>query len=116
MAAPARVGGLGTGRGAGGTGGGMASGSIKGAWMEPKFPTGDPAVVRFQDHYTVGDIVAYRIPKGGAGAGKMVIHRIIGHRHGGYLMQGCFATGTRAARSALKWLQAETDKRGERGL
>jgi len=25
---------------------------------------------------------------------------------GGYLMQGCFATGTRAARSALAWLQA----------
>ena len=26
---------------------------------------------------------------------------------GGYLMQGCFATGTRAASGALKWLQAE---------
>ncbi len=25
---------------------------------------------------------------------------------GGYLMQGCFATGTRAARGALEWLQA----------
>ena len=61
---------------------------IKGTSMEPKFHTGDLAVVRAQDHYNVGDIVAYRIPRGGPGGGKMVIHRIIGHRHGGYLMQG----------------------------
>ncbi len=24
---------------------------------------------------------------------------------GGYLMQGCFATGTRAGKSAVEWLQ-----------
>lgn len=31
---------------------------------------------------------------------------------GGYLMQGCFATGTRAARSALTWLQAQPEANG----
>ncbi len=61
---------------------------VKGTSMEPKFHTGDLAVVRQQDHYNVGDIVAYRIPKGTAGAGQMVIHRIIGRHHGGYLLQG----------------------------
>ncbi len=61
---------------------------IKGTSMEPKFHTGDLAVLRSQDSYRKGDIVAYRIPAGGAGAGHLVIHRIIGRSHGGYLMQG----------------------------
>ena len=61
---------------------------IKGTSMEPKFHTGDLAVLRAQDSYRTGDIVAYRIPAGSAGAGHLVIHRIIGHSHGGYLMQG----------------------------
>jgi predicted flavoprotein YhiN len=29
---------------------------------------------------------------------------------GGYLMQGCFATGTRAGNSAAAWLKAERGK------
>ena len=61
---------------------------IKGNSMEPKFHTGDLAVVRKQDSYRKGDIVAYRIPARSAGAGHLVIHRIIGRSHGGYLMQG----------------------------
>ncbi len=61
---------------------------IKGTSMEPKFHTGDLAVIRAQDTYRKGDIVAYRIPDGSAGAGNLVIHRIIGRSHGGYLMQG----------------------------
>lgn len=61
---------------------------VKGTSMQPKFHTGDLAIVRGQDHYKVGDIVAYRIPEGGPAAGSMVIHRIIGFDHGGYLMQG----------------------------
>ena len=69
-------------------GGGTSYIIIKGTSMEPKFHTGDLAVLRAQDSYRTGDIVAYRIPAGSAGAGHLVIHRIIGHSHGGYLMQG----------------------------
>ena len=61
---------------------------VKGTSMEPKFHTGDLAVLRAQDSYRKGDIVAYRIPARGPGAGHLVIHRIIGHSHGGFLMQG----------------------------
>ena len=61
---------------------------IKGTSMEPKFHTGDLAVLRAQDSYRTGDIVAYRIPHGNAGGGHLVIHRIIGRSHGGFLMQG----------------------------
>ena len=61
---------------------------IKGTSMEPKFHTGDLAVLRQQDSYRKGDIVAYRIPAPSAGAGHLVIHRIIGRSHGGYLMKG----------------------------
>ncbi len=61
---------------------------VKGTSMEPKFHTGDLAVLRKQDSYRKGDIVAYRIPGRSAGAGHLVVHRIIGRSHGGYLMQG----------------------------
>ena len=69
-------------------GGGTSYIIIEGTSMEPKFHTGDLAVLRSQDSYRKGDIVAYRIPARSAGAGHLVIHRIIGRSHGGYLMQG----------------------------
>ena len=69
-------------------GGGTSYIIIKGTSMEPKFHTGDLAVLRAQASYRTGDIVAYRIPARSAGAGHLVIHRIIGRSHGGYLMQG----------------------------
>lgn len=61
---------------------------VEGTSMEPRFHTGDLAVLRAQDTYRKGDIVAYRIPNGSAGGDHLVIHRIIGRSHGGFLMQG----------------------------
>ena len=65
---------------------------VNGKSMEPTFYTGDLAMVRQQDSYAVGDIVAfevessegYRVADGG-----IVIHRIIsGSAPEGFVMQG----------------------------
>jgi signal peptidase I len=46
--------------------------------MEPTYRSGDLVVVRRQENYEVGDIVAYRIPRGEPGEGIIVIHRVVG--------------------------------------
>lgn len=62
---------------------------VAGHSMEPTFHTGDVTVLVRQHSYRKGDIIGYRIPQGGPGAGLIVIHRIIGGdaKHG-YVMQG----------------------------
>lgn len=59
-------------------GGKVAYVKVEGHSMDPTFHFGDLAIVRRESSYQVGDVVAYRIPKGEFGAGAMVIHRLVG--------------------------------------
>jgi signal peptidase I len=52
--------------------------------MEPRFHTGDMAVVRRSGHYRVGDVVAYHSTELHA----VVMHRIIARHGGRYVLQG----------------------------
>ncbi len=76
-------------------GGQVAYVMVSGTSMEPGMHDGDLVVVRSQRTYEVGDTVAYRIPEGDAGAGHLVIHRIVGgDGRTGYITQGDNRDGT----------------------
>ena len=55
-----------------------------GTSMEPRFHTGDLALVRAAARYDVGDIVAYR----SATLHRVVLHRVIGRRGDRYVFKG----------------------------
>jgi len=62
---------------------------VSGKSMLPRYHTGDLVLVERQSSYHVGQLIAYRVPKGDAMAGAQVIHRIIGGdaKHG-FVVQG----------------------------
>jgi signal peptidase I len=51
---------------------------VKGVSMLPRFETGDLVITHPSGSYAVGEVIAYRVPKGDIGAGAIVIHRIVG--------------------------------------
>jgi signal peptidase I len=61
---------------------------VHGHSMDPTFRSGDVVLVRRAGSYHVGEIAAYHIPKGQAGAGQGVIHRIRKVEDGHYTFRG----------------------------
>lgn len=61
---------------------------VHGVSMQPTLDNGDVVVLRSASTYHVGDIVAYRVPAGNAGAGNLIIHRIVDVSPRGFVMRG----------------------------
>lgn len=62
---------------------------VSGTSMLPHFHTGDLVLVEHHSSYHLGEVVAYRIPKGQIGADHIVIHRIVGgNGKTGWMMKG----------------------------
>ena len=62
---------------------------VSGKSMLPRYHTGDMVLVEQQSSYHVGEVIAYRVPKGDPMAGAQVIHRIIGgNGTKGFVVQG----------------------------
>lgn len=51
--------------------------TVSGTSMQPTYHTGDVLIARRRSHYSVGDVVVYRVPVGQPGAGQLVVHRVI---------------------------------------
>ena len=70
-------------------GGPMTYVIVAGHSMEPTLHTGDLVVARRQSTYRRGDVIAYRIMKNQAGAGTLVVHRVVGGSSlDGYVTRG----------------------------
>jgi signal peptidase I len=61
---------------------------VRGTSMLPAYETGDLVVLQQQPVYAVGEVIGYRVPAGEIGAGRLVLHRIIGTSPSGFRVQG----------------------------
>lgn len=61
---------------------------VDGQSMLPTYESGDLAITRRQGAYQPGDVVAYRLPPGEVGAGRIIFHRIVDTHDGAFLLQG----------------------------
>ena len=62
---------------------------VSGKSMLPRYHTGDLVLVEKQSSYHIGELIAYRVPKGDPMAGAQVIHRIIGgDAEHGFIVKG----------------------------
>jgi signal peptidase I len=61
---------------------------VSGHSMDGTYRTGDLLMTWRHSAYDVGDIAVYRIPDAGPAHGLRVVHRIVGHTDGGFLMRG----------------------------
>jgi signal peptidase len=50
---------------------------VQGDSMSPTYRSGDLLTTRTEPHYEPGDVVVYRIPRGQAGGGDLVVHRLV---------------------------------------
>jgi signal peptidase I len=62
---------------------------VSGHSMEPRLHSGDLVIALREPTYHRGDVIAYHIPKNQAGAGALIIHRIVGgSAQDGYITRG----------------------------
>jgi len=57
--------------------------------MLPTYESGDLLILHSAADYVVGDVIAYRVPKGEFGEGHLVVHRIVGgDQRSGFVLEG----------------------------
>jgi signal peptidase len=62
---------------------------VRGDSMLPTYESGDLVLVHAAAGYAPGDVIAYRVPEGELGEGRLVIHRIVdGDGVSGFVVQG----------------------------
>lgn len=88
---------------------------VSGSSMQPTLQSGDLVITRRKERYQPGDIVAFRIPRGYTGAGRIVIHRIIRQSPDGrYITKGDNRSGEDLWRPTAKDVDGKMVWRGPR--